>query len=275
MTTRIKRLLLAALCLALSGLAAIMPASAESSIQTTPWYQVEVMLVAYSNETMIDHESWPIALNDAPAMPVDYSGDVDFQWWIQPEGWSQPEAAALAWSGFAVNPKTPTNWISPLQPLPELSLAKQADQMKWRADMTVIWHQSWLEPIQAEDNAIQHPIDIELARPLDLHLTGHIQLHLSRYLHIKTDLVMQHYQQESSLFGSGSTQGFNSARTPYQLQQLPQSGALPNKLPTRAAHIQLTRRMRSRELHYLDHPMLGVVVRVIPVDDEYQLPESP
>src|SRR5690554_3569628 len=38
-------------------------------------------------------------------------------------------------------------------------------------------------------------------------------------------------------------------------------------IPVRAGHIQLQRRMRSTELHYIDHPMLGVIVRVTPTSN--------
>jgi hypothetical protein len=36
-----------------------------------------------------------------------------------------------------------------------------------------------------------------------------------------------------------------------------------------AVLMQQKRRMRSQEVHYLDHPMLGVVIRLNPVDEEY------
>ena len=39
----------------------------------------------------------------------------------------------------------------------------------------------------------------------------------------------------------------------------------------RSARIQQSRRMRSNELHYVDHPMLGLVVKVIPVETEADL----
>ena len=35
-----------------------------------------------------------------------------------------------------------------------------------------------------------------------------------------------------------------------------------------AVLMQQKRRMRSREVHYLDHPLLGVVIQLIPVQEE-------
>ena len=35
-----------------------------------------------------------------------------------------------------------------------------------------------------------------------------------------------------------------------------------------AVLMQQNRRMRSEEVHYLDHPMLGVLARVVPLSDE-------
>jgi hypothetical protein len=35
-----------------------------------------------------------------------------------------------------------------------------------------------------------------------------------------------------------------------------------------AVLMQQSRRMRSNELHYLDHPLLGIVVKLTPLDEE-------
>lgn len=44
----------------------------------------------------------------------------------------------------------------------------------------------------------------------------------------------------------------------------------PQWLPLRAADLNTSRRMRSGELHYLDHPLLGVLIQV----DRYEEPEA-
>ena len=59
-------------------------------------------------------------------------------------------------------------------------------------------------------------------------LNGLIQISRGRYLHVNTDLYLQ-------------------------------------KASARPYRIQLHRRMRSRETHYLDHPKLGIIVRAEPV----------
>jgi len=50
------------------------------------------------------------------------------------------------------------------------------------------------------------------------------------------------------------------ATTELALDQTPQA----EWIPLRAAEFNLSRRMRSDEVHYLDHPLLGLVVKVTP-----------
>jgi len=66
---------------------------------------------------------------------------------------------------------------------------------------------------------------------------------LARYLHIYTDMIYRKPRNEA-------------APVWYDVQ-----ARLYKQYP-----IQSHRRMRSKELHYLDHPMVGILVMAKPVD---------
>ena len=83
-------------------------------------------------------------------------------------------------------------------------------------------------------------------------LKGYIKIILSRYLHADVDLAYTTglVQQTPSIFGADFLQPEIPAPTIYRLAQ--------------------TRRMRSGELHYLDHPALGILIQITPVEIEEQ-----
>lgn len=251
---------------------------AASAAQAASWYRVEVMLIAYTDEQQMQLENWPLNFNkeipkplldeDAePAEAIDTEeaevseeeleadAEIDItnadaetaeaatdteeqpdQWWLEPD--INHYSALLSNFEFSHIPKA--SWPVPLKPLDNLLLADALKFLQKRTDMQVIWHQAWVEPIQERQHSIKHPVNIQLETTnFQLELTGTFELSVSRYLHITTDLQMQHKSLEGE--------------------------------DLRAAKIQLNRRMRSGELHYLDHPMLGIMVKVIPIKDELDL----
>lgn len=225
--------------------------------QTANWYRVEVMLVAYTNEQPMQLENWPTSLSkEAPETTTTDTVESEqseatelveaeelvepakppFQWWLEPE--INRYSALLSNFEFAKFPRA--SWPMPLQPLENLMLADALKHLHKRSDMQVIWHQGWVEPIQERKHSITHPVELSLDLPqFELTLTGEFRLSLSRYLHFATNFEIQHSTHEGEAI--------------------------------RAAQIEESRRMRSGELHYLDHPMLGVMVKVVPINSELTL----
>ncbi|WP_419813440.1 CsiV family protein [Bacterioplanoides sp.] len=273
--THSHRALLTAVCGLFFGLvcslAVAMPVQA-SSLKAAPWYRVEVMLVAYQNEETIDNELWPDAINTQPPSAEVYQQYADaedhYNWWTNST--STKETKALAEFDFS---QVPTASLpTALTPLEHKLFADKAEKINRRRDMQVIWHQAWVEPIQDEKHAIQHPIDVELSGPFTIQLRGTLQLYVSRYLHINSDLTVQHYQlEESPELAALNLPSSQSAQTDYREELYSQESLSLTEqkiIPIRSAHIQQSRRMRSNELHYIDHPMLGMVVKVIPIETE-------
>ncbi len=76
-------------------------------------------------------------------------------------------------------------------------------------------------------------------------LSGYIKLILSRYLHLKIDLSYQEQKKET-------TELFIS-------DEFGEDFLLPNVF-----HISQTRRLRSKELHYIDHPVISIIALITP-----------
>ncbi|MDF1640582.1 CsiV family protein [Thalassolituus oleivorans] len=233
----------------------------------TPWYRVEVMIVAYLDEANMAQEHWAAAIasdtdsNLATETTTEPLIDPinSMTWWLNPSAVQQRYNALLAGYDFSDVPTAKQLELA----APELNDA--IDRINYRSDMTVVWHEVWAEPIQEEGLALPHPLHIELKRDMDIEITGQFSLHRSRYLHFNTDILVQHYH--------------DVAESPLDVLTLPssdqsgewlpsgeQSEAQPHSIPLRASTINQTRRMRSGELHYLDHPMLGIVVKVTPIE---------
>jgi hypothetical protein len=98
----------------------------------------------------------------------------------------------------------------------------------------VLAHQHWQQTIDAK--TIAKPVRIIGDNPAELE--GVIRFYMSRYLHLDVDLL---YRQVAP---AGSASG----EVVYRLTE--------------------QRKVRSQEVHYFDHPKLGVLVRVMPVEPE-------
>lgn len=79
-------------------------------------------------------------------------------------------------------------------------------------------------------------------------LDGTVRVELGRFLHVYTDLLLR--------------KPVVLEQVDPETQQTVQTPALLD-IPMREH-----RRMRSRELHYIDHPLLGVLVQITPVEEE-------
>ena len=114
---------------------------------------------------------------------------------------------------------------------------------------------------------------IHVARdPSRAALDGTLRVHRARYLHVKADLL--YYRpldtDASAPIPSGNDADaapvLDSPDTALIEQLLAEEDAAP-----RLFRLTESRRMRSRELHYLDHPLFGMLVEAWPVE----LPETP
>lgn len=247
--------------------------------QAADLYRVEVMMFAYLDEQSAQKEHWQETLETEEEQIIPDAEVEDL-----------PEDDGYAGESLPVDDmteETPEPEL-PYQPLEDLEFADAATRFAYRNDIAIIWHQAWVEEIQDADNAILHDVDTVLEGELKVQVSGSIRLHRSRYIHITPDLSVQQYvlgfpldetdipeeTSETEITEPAAPQDhpFAAFRMEPELIQETEATELelipeePVWMPLRAAHIDRSRRMRSDEVHYLDHPLLGMVVKVTPYE---------
>lgn len=117
----------------------------------------------------------------------------------------------------------------------------------------ILARKSWLQPGLDRD----HAVDIKIDSPEPAagsaptgSINGTVKIVLERYLHLYTDLV---YHKPGSMIHTG-------------ISITPASNSVPAVSPTEDFVIKEHRRMRSKELHYIDHPLVGILIKIVPVE---------
>jgi len=161
-----------------------------------------------------------------------------------------------------------------LLPDSEYTLADAEKRLQSSPRYQVLTHLVWVQPGLDAEHALPMPVSggkdyslefpdrmrshwetngqgetVEVAGPTSLNeLDGSVRLVLGRYLHIYTDLVL---------------------RQPVVMEQLDEvTQEVTEQKTLFDVPIRSHRRMRSRELHYLDHPLLGIIIQVTPVEED-------
>ena len=234
------------------------------AVHEESWYQVEILV--FAREGLTTSEYW--RLDQRPALV--------------------PENAIIPAADSALLPEQADNLDKHAARLGAWRILGEEDRilrdmlarMEKQGDYRVLFHQAWRQPVRERAHAFplyltggeQRPVapaettapqsldfglppleteSSELAPGKDVggdastapqaemqpELQGMIRLHRSRYLHVEPDLW----------FMSESADG-----QPYWVR------------------INQNRRMRSEELHYLDHPLFGLLVRLAPWKTEQQ-----
>ncbi|MCK9530684.1 MAG: peptidoglycan binding protein CsiV [Gammaproteobacteria bacterium] len=128
------------------------------------------------------------------------------------------------------------------QRLPEetLRLAREYQRLVDAPDLEPLLHLAWVQPGLGRDNAV--PVVIEGGTEPGGHVEGTLRVILARYLHVEADL---RYRRPEDVRDDAEIGDVLDA--PHDLYRLKES-----------------RRMRSKEIHYLDHPLFGVVIVITP-----------
>jgi hypothetical protein len=233
--------------------AALLFSAAPVTAQTkddTRYYDVEVLIFENLDPRSRQAELWP--------------SDVDVE---QPEQFVQ--------LGQPYPGPIPANFDPKLtfKALPDsgLQLDEAAKLLENSDHFHVLLHRAWRQPGMDNDTAL--PVYLEKTftaeprspQPLaaglapspedsdnngEARLSGYIRIVLSRYLHAQVDMVYTTgiVNQTPDVLGTDYLQSEAPKPTIYHLKQ--------------------TRRMRSDELHYLDHPVLGMLILITPYEDK-------
>ena len=143
------------------------------------------------------------------------------------------------------------------------SLTSIARSLSRSSRFDVLAHQSWLQPINGDAT----PIMIQTGARYDdrFEVEGTISFSRSRFLHVHTNLQLTKFEPRGGAVNP-YVAGFSSSLSNDTLQAYPELVKVEQErgqyYAARHHLMQQSRRMRSNELHYLDHPMLGILVRI-------------
>ncbi|MDX1734615.1 MAG: CsiV family protein [Halioglobus sp.] len=199
----------------------------------------------------------------------------------------------------ASEPEPPRPTPFALLPRSALEFAAKASYMERVDGHRILFHESWVQPLAPDAPGPALVMD-QMGSGVDWpELQGTVTLSLSRYLHLEANLWrntrgdylpaawqmpppprLPDPADEAQPDASATPQ---ESATPAPQTPLPATGDFAGALPPEEEGLQgaedaypwrhavlmrQKRRMRSDEVHYLDHPMLGIVAKLVPLDDE-------
>ncbi len=186
------------------------------------------------------------------------------------EQWEDRFPEELTGNTKTINSGIETSPVINISNIEGIGLDVYANKLEKNKRYKILVHKAWRQTGLADDAAIDIPIDSRPnlndptstlvpnlglqseSTPEENNIHGSIKVVLGRYLHLYTDLVYQQPRNDSSPIWQGQ---FSSGYKDYP--------------------IKFHRRMRSKELHYLDHPLVGIIVMALPVEKQKETEDKP
>jgi len=209
------------------------------------WYQVELIIFSQNNPAYRNSEQWPI---DYTLPKIEDSREL--------------QRASGKPSASLPEPFT-------LVPAEKLQLTATAKRIAQASDVELISHLGWVQPGLPEDKAVAvHIHEGDGETDSQARLDGTMRLSLSRYLHLQSDLAWREPLNPAVNVPVEDSRDDGATHAMAQADVMPDfegpavtDGAA--EAPTyREYRLQQSRRMRSNELHYIDHPLFGIIVVV-------------
>lgn len=188
-----------------------------------PWYEYEIIVFERLDKGAGSTESWP----DNPGSPSRLN--------------ARPIKMRPAASSDGANP------------VPYVALPRSARRLNelwqrlrrsrnFRPQLHLAWRQPMVSPGRAQLLYIEMWDGPDARNPVrDVpKIEGTLKIGMRRYLHLETDLLLRRRAKSGPSLAQSDMQALMPAYQTYRLQT--------------------TRRMRSGKLHYLDHPVFGVLV---------------
>lgn len=227
--------------------------------QANEWFTVEVIIFANKDSSVIADEYWP-DIEEVPAK-----------------------------SAIRLKPVNEGE-LDAFQKLPKslLSLQDEKSRIRSSGKYRILYHQGWMQPVAETQRP--KPIRITAGDIMDngmYELDGYIAVGRGRYLHFRPDLYFSRRltADETSLLRNKSATKENEENAELiqaeALMTMETVSGTVSSAPvsnTPANNIDLfipeiltvnqtqARRMRSEELHFIDHPLFGIMVEIKPVD---------
>ncbi len=218
----------------------ISPATAAlGEADETPWYRVE-LLVFSQPQADLNSEYWPVGL---------------------PAGFSENAIQLSDVPGRAGD----------VQLLPAQALQLPVNRaLMQRQGYRTLFHRAWQQPLRPRDQARAIRISGGQRFANDRReLDGEIHLNIARYLHLQTNLFFTLRTPpgwQSPYLPSPAPLAANDAAADERLNPVSASTPESGDAGLLTVQMQQSRRMRGSQLHYLDHPLFGLMIKLTPMD---------
>ena len=256
--------------------------------QSDQLYRVE--LLVFSRPAGAGAEHWdaiPELAYPARSRFLSYRGEqVE-----RPASPSMPDSTAAPGGGLVAGPSQPTPFTT--LAAGERRFAAKAAAMQRSGRYRILFHETWIQPMGSQASAMPIVLDRSGDGGPWPALQGSIKLYLSRYFYLDTNLWLNTQgeylpgdwrmpapplapvspaAQRSTAIAVQPT----SLAEPADAEQVaiqfeaetgPELDAAGAEYPYRhAVQLKQTRRMRSGQVVYIDHPLLGVLVTITPLE---------
>lgn len=251
------------------------------------WFQIEVIIFSQGNAAVGGEEQWRAEMDRGLRYPSNWVELVEAS---ELAPLADPQNANDAnFSDDASEPNA-TRQVA-LLPSNQRELTAESRQIARSNQYKVLFHEAWRQALVGQEQAPAILITGGQQYGDHYELEGTLTVSVARYLHVTTNLWLTQF---ATNYGQERPDWPDLPRRPNlpfdaSTPLLPSGGAVWNQLSTNNSlgeyntilaspyvieHISImreTRKMYSKELHYLDHPLLGLMVKITP----YQPPLLP
>lgn len=279
-------------------------AQSTDSTDADRWYQIEVFIYANNSPGAASEEFWPTELGLKYPQELVELIEAEEQLLLSEQA-DEPSAATINSGPDLLNYQQEGNGSAIAAPLPtsfwvlspqDMQLKSAANRILRQADFRLLFHKAWRQALNDRDTS--ENIVILGGERFDEHyeLEGTINISVERYLHFSTNLWFSTFTSNVGgeenpwpvlpaipLTGS-ATAVASTKEDPFSAASLTYNPSLGSEFQAltgnqysveRTVTLKQRRRMRSNELHYIDHPLLGLLVKITPYEQTASAKNTP
>jgi hypothetical protein len=186
--------------------------------------------------------------------------------YLKSETWDQKSKTEEQQAASTKKSKISTTGFKSIKPA---ILKKQYKRINGSSAYNVLFYGAWRQAGLDKEKAFEININKLKSSHTDKsknNLTGTFKLVLARYLHIYNQL---NYHRKITASADPETTAANPGENEKQTEVV-SNGLVPNN---GIYPLNSHRRMRSKELHYIDHPLVGMLIQINPVKKKKETTE--
>lgn len=125
----------------------------------------------------------------------------------------------------------------------------------------VLTHKRWVQTADARSTSPVMRIT-DTANDLD----GTVVFYMSRFLHVDVDLLLKDESGQNKTLNIGGS--ISASASPVGISVSSDGGSAVDTAPELNYQIDESRRVRSNQMNYFDHPKFGVLLEITPMDND-------